>query len=161
MISLRPCLHCRHRADCPIREDILARVRSVGLSSKLGAVTFRCPERWQGLEIGREASVVLVRYGGDGEAHLLPPIRGVVVKHNRDGRVTLWLDERTTQGKVRIRLNPDYPGLTPLATMREVCAECGRPKGVAMRDDEPKWFCDSCGTMYDVPPQSDDFAEAN
>lgn len=152
---LRPCLHCRRREGCPIKADKLERARAAGLG--LSSAEFRCPERLRGLEPGRRVEVRF-RFGTTTMDALYNttetwafenPILGTIdgKEDGCSGRLTIWLDAESSKGKIRVRLHPDFPGLTILDETVELCKECGRPPNGYRRTDGI-WNCDSCSVPY-------------
>lgn len=158
---LKPCLHCTHRGGCPIKADKLSRLKASGV--KLSSASFRCGERWKGAEIGREVTLRLCTHygpedGGDSPVYS-PAVKGVIVSHLANGKVGIWLDESTSQGHVKVRVNPDYGMLTFLDSFRDICPECDKPAGVALRDVS-SWYCDRCGVPTNPNDQEEDSHEA-
>ena len=157
-MQLKPCRHCRFKADCEVREKIRA-----GMSLKLRGVRFSslnfvCRKRSEGITAGARVSLEVCEYeqsGGsvenwpDWEPNELE-VTGTVMKHEK-GKVMVWLDEpikraftqdRDNVKTERLKVWPER--LTALGESVEVCSECGRPDG---KENREEWFCMKCNPM--------------
>lgn len=118
-----------------------------------GSLSFPCRPRWKGFEVGRVVAVSLFEWDDEADdgGYYMNPISGVICGRTRgsEGQLVIWLDAKTSRGKVRIRLHPDFPGLKTTDEFRAVCAECSKPSGVAMLHED--WSCSLCAPWAESP----------
>lgn len=148
MTYFRPCANCPHKTidgkPCPIKAEKLAIVRA----AKLTLANFGCEKRLSELPPGQrvELNMTLI-YDCEGGRYSDEPetkdFTGTVMRELKNGRVLVWLDEESPQGKNPLPLKPD--GMRPIEgeLLVRICPECGQPEGTKGRE----WDCSRPGCL--------------
>lgn len=109
----RPCRHCAKSGDCMLESALRAEIDSMPPHHLvLTTLSFRCPERWQGFEIGSRVMCTFAEWEEAWHDHLEPErcepyeISGYVAGRTREGKIKVWLDKETRRGNRYVRIWP-------------------------------------------------------
>lgn len=133
-MRLLPCLHCRHRDGCAIRERVAASARTLPPEVRRGGLTWNCAERNIGLEPGTVCEVSW--RGADDQGFLTDELAEVVVMaHRKNGRAVVWIIDpcqweganmRALEAGKRV-VTFKHSDLRPTGETIALCADCRRP----------------------------------
>lgn len=145
---LKPCLHCPHKSNCEIRDDIRARAKGLPFT----VASFKCEKRDAVWRIGQRVtaeftvltSFTMGGYGEPREGWTSEEHIGTVIGR-KDGKIVVWLDEPLDEEGKRfiVKLWPDRPDLKAAAEPDAVlCSECRKPHG--REQVSAGWHCSLC-----------------
>lgn len=137
-MRLLPCLHCRHREVCEIRERVAASARALPPEVRRGGLTWNCQARNVGLEPGTVCEVTWREFEHDDWGNVTAHANDaevVVMAHRKNGRAVVWITDpdqwdganmRALEAGKRV-VTFMHSDLRPTGETIALCADCRRP----------------------------------